>query len=137
MTWVVFGHAFMQGFSVPAVRNSLFFLPLMRFLNTFKNKYLCFSGEQGLAFEAILNALPSVDSFFMMGGTLTAYIIFKELDMAGSNVARWLACFLGGRSVMSVPGMWSPQCCTTSIATSASPYPTLSSWPSSSLSCPT
>ena len=41
-----------------------------------------------------MNALPSVDSFFLMGGTLTAYIIFRELDRAGSNVARWVAFFL-------------------------------------------
>ena len=39
-------------------------------------------------FEAVLNALPSVDSFFLMGGTLTAYIVFKELDKAGANVGR-------------------------------------------------
>ena len=36
----------------------------------------------------MLNALPSVDSFFLMGGTLTAYIVFKELDKAGANVGR-------------------------------------------------
>jgi peptidoglycan/LPS O-acetylase OafA/YrhL len=42
----------------------------------------------GLAFEAILNAFPSVDSFFVMGGTLTAYIIFKELERAEGNILR-------------------------------------------------
>ena len=49
---------------------------------------MCFSGSQGLAFEAVLNAFPSVDSFFLMGGVLTAYIVFKELEKAGSNVPR-------------------------------------------------
>ena len=47
----------------------------------------CFS-ETTILFEAVLNALPSVDSFFLMGGTLTAYIVFKELDKAGANVSR-------------------------------------------------
>ena len=46
------------------------------------------SSESGLAFEAVLNALPSVDSFFLMGGTLTAYIVFRELEKAGSNSSR-------------------------------------------------
>lgn len=46
------------------------------------------SSESGLAFEAVLNALPSVDSFFLMGGTLTAYIVFRELEKAGSSSSR-------------------------------------------------
>ena len=44
--------------------------------------------ETTILFEAVLNALPSVDSFFLMGGTLTAYIVFKELDKAGANISR-------------------------------------------------
>ena len=51
-------------------------------------KYVSSSGSQGVAFEAVLNAFPSVDSFFLMGGALTAYIVFKELDKAGSDVPR-------------------------------------------------
>ena len=31
-----------------------------------------------------------MDSFFLIGGTLTAYTVFKELEKAGSHVARWL-----------------------------------------------
>ena len=31
-----------------------------------------------------------MDSFFLIGGTLTAYTVFKELEKAGSQVARWL-----------------------------------------------
>ena len=46
------------------------------------------SSESGMAFEAVLNALPSVDSFFLMGGTLTAYIVFRELEKAGSSSSR-------------------------------------------------
>ena len=38
-----------------------------------------------MAFEAVLNALPSVDSFFLMGGTLNGYIFFRELEKAGSD----------------------------------------------------
>ena len=52
------------------------------------NHIFSFSGSQGLAFEAVLNAFPSVDSFFLMGGVLTAYIVFKELEKAGSNAPR-------------------------------------------------
>ena len=37
-----------------------------------------------------MNALPSVDSFFLMGGTVTAYIMFRELDKAGSDLGRHL-----------------------------------------------
>lgn len=40
--------------------------------------------------EAVQNALPSVDSFFLMGGTLTAYITFRELERAGGDVSRHL-----------------------------------------------
>ena len=54
---------------------------------TIYKSFVCFS-ESGMAFEAVLNALPSVDSFFLMGGTLTAYIVFRELEKAGSNSSR-------------------------------------------------
>ena len=50
--------------------------------------YFASPSESGIAFEAILNALPSVDSFFLMGGTLTAYIVFRELEKAGSSSPR-------------------------------------------------
>ena len=53
-----------------------------------RKKCVSSSGSQGIAFEAVLNAFPSVDSFFLMGGALTAYIVFKELDKAGSDVPR-------------------------------------------------
>ena len=46
-----------------------------------------FSGL-GIAFEVVMNAYPSVDSFFTMGGCLTAYILFKELDKAGDSLPR-------------------------------------------------
>ena len=55
-------------------------------LRRIMKKCVSSSGSQGVAFEAVLNAFPSVDSFFLMGGALTAYIVFKELDKAGSDV---------------------------------------------------
>jgi hypothetical protein len=46
-----------------------------------------------VAFEVVLNAFPSVDSFFLMGGCLTGYIVFRELERAGSNIARSVLTF--------------------------------------------
>ena len=46
------------------------------------------SGSQVVAFEAVLNAFSLVDFFFLMGEALTACIVFKELNKAGSNVPR-------------------------------------------------
>ena len=74
MTWVVLGHTFL--FIVPNARN---LLPASTY----------FQGSQGLAFEAVMNGLPSVDTFFLMSGTLTAYVVFKELDGAGNDIPRW------------------------------------------------
>jgi len=67
MTWVVLGHNFI--FST----NSLIF-------NNFKILADIFSGKWGVEFEAIANALPSVDSFFLFSGLLVGYLTFKELD---------------------------------------------------------
>ena len=60
--------------------------------------------ETTILFEAVLNALPSVDSFFLMGGTLTAYIVFKELDKAGANVSRSEILFVYSAKNRSKPG---------------------------------
>ena len=74
MTWVVVGHSFLLPFSA-ATRN-------------FKDVLDLFTSGNTFAFEAIANALPSVDSFFLMSGTLTTYIFLKELDKAGNNTTR-------------------------------------------------
>ena len=37
-------------------------------------------------FRAILNAFPSVDSFYVMSGTLVAYLTFKELDRTNGRL---------------------------------------------------
>ena len=82
MTWVVMGHSFfvlMMQYS--ALRNILVVPEIM-------------GGSAGLAFEVILNALPSVDSFFIMSGTLTSYLMFKELDRAGGDFLRHSVTFI-------------------------------------------
>lgn len=81
MTWVVLGHTFLMYVFNSGVRNKLVIMDV-------------FSGGQGLAFEAVLNALPSVDSFFLMAGTLTSYILFKELEKAGDNVLKHIIVFI-------------------------------------------
>ena len=94
MTWVILGHTFLQTFQLTnfTARNVAPAFMLLRYRNRLNstplNHKFPFSGSQGLAFEAVLNAFPSVDSFFLMGGVLTAYIVFRELEKAGSNVPR-------------------------------------------------
>ena len=80
MTWVVVGHSWLSSFNM-MIRNQL---------TLFDN----LSGGGGLALEAILNALPSVDTFFLMSGTLTAYIFFKDLERAGNNVKKHTITFI-------------------------------------------
>ena len=74
MTWVVIGHSFFAIMS-GAMRN-------MAILGD------VFAGKEGLGFDAILNAVPSVDSFFLMSGCLTTFILLKELEKAGSNITK-------------------------------------------------
>ena len=71
MTWVALGHSFI-GSQGAVTRNTEAALKI-------------YNGETNFALEVILNALPSVDSFFLMSGTLTTYIFLKELERAGNN----------------------------------------------------
>ena len=80
MTWVVLGHSFFMILS-GAVRNGGILMEVM-------------SGSLGLEFEAVLNALPSVDTFFLMSGCLTTYIFLKELEKAGSNTTKHVITFI-------------------------------------------
>ena len=80
MTWVVVGHSFISAFTM-VIRNQL-------------TMFSKLTGDQGLAFEAILNALPSVDTFFLMSGALTAYIFFKDLERAGNNGKKHTITFI-------------------------------------------
>jgi peptidoglycan/LPS O-acetylase OafA/YrhL len=48
-----------------------------------------------LAFQAILNGFPSVDSFFFIGATLLSYITLKELDKTmGGNIQFWIMYYV-------------------------------------------
>ena len=82
MTWVIVGHSFfilLMPYS--ALRNILIAPEIM-------------SGSAGLAFEAVLTATPSVDSFFLLSGTLTAYLMFKELDQAGKDIPKHIVTLI-------------------------------------------
>ena len=37
-------------------------------------------GTWGMAMEAIINAMPSVDTFFVLSGLLVCYLTLKQLD---------------------------------------------------------
>ncbi|XP_023337485.1 nose resistant to fluoxetine protein 6 isoform X2 [Eurytemora carolleeae] len=79
MTWVLLGHSYsnLQG-TVP-VANLLSMMEL--------------DGPiyGSVAFQAVLNAFPSVDTFFFIGATLLAYLTLKELDKTkGGNVQFWI-----------------------------------------------
>ena len=80
MTWVVLGHAMLMILN-GAVRNLDDMIGLL-------------SGSAGIAFEAIGNGLPSVDSFFLMSGILTTYIFLKELDRAGNDPKKHAITFI-------------------------------------------
>jgi len=67
MTWVVLGHNFLFVSSYLTISNGLEVLNIQ-------------TGGLGFAFRAVINALPSVDTFFMMSGLLVSYLTFRELD---------------------------------------------------------
>ena len=82
MTWVLFGHAFGQGLAL-------------------SNNILTLLAADGpllgsLAFEPILNAFPSVDSFFFIGASLLSYLTLKELEVSMRDLnTNW---FLGTKT---------------------------------------
>ncbi|CAD5121781.1 DgyrCDS10258 [Dimorphilus gyrociliatus] len=67
LSWVVLGHTFL--FVLSAIGNPIFLLTLFK----------------RWSFQPIANATPSVDTFFMMSGTLVAYLTLKELKKGGVN----------------------------------------------------
>ncbi|XP_052090838.1 nose resistant to fluoxetine protein 6-like [Mytilus californianus] len=69
MTWVILGHAY--GFILSDVDNVGSFLPKM---------------IKRATFPAISNALVSVDTFFVLSGTLLVYIVMKELKKKGGKL---------------------------------------------------
>jgi peptidoglycan/LPS O-acetylase OafA/YrhL len=67
MTWVLLGHNFLMVSSYMSITNVYEVLRMQ-------------TGGLGFAFRAVMNALPSVDSFFLLSGLLVAYMTLKELD---------------------------------------------------------
>lgn len=81
MTWVLVGHTYSD------------FMGL-----AFVNNMTALFGQSFLgngSFVVITNALPSVDSFFLIGSTLLAFITLKELDKTnGGNVKFWIMFYM-------------------------------------------
>ena len=78
MTWVLFSHGY---------ANFQGNLPVTNLFDVFDPTGVIYGN---LAFQAILNGFPSVDSFFFIGSTLLAYITLKELEkQKGGNAKFW------------------------------------------------
>ena len=81
MTWVLVGHAYSTFMGQIFVNN----------MNVLGGEAFLGNG----AYAAVLNALPSVDSFFLIGSTLLAYITLKELDKTnGGGVKFWIMYYV-------------------------------------------
>ena len=81
MTWVLVGHVYTD------IMGSVF-------VNNMVELYgYSFLGNR--AFVVITNAMPSVDSFFLIGSTLLAFITLKELDKTnGGNAKFWVIFYV-------------------------------------------
>ena len=81
MTWVLVGHSYgdvLNGFFI----NNLYVIGGDAF------------AKNG-AFASVANAFPSVDSFFLIGSTLLAFITLKELDKTnGGNIKFWIMFYV-------------------------------------------
>jgi len=76
MSWVLLGHGYSNWIGGIFVNNP-------NYLYTFIMEH----GE----FAAVTNALPSVDSFFLIGATLLSYLTLKELDKNnGGSLKFWI-----------------------------------------------
>ena len=76
MGWIIYGHLYMYG-------------QFLSGAGLLENRLLpsqIASGEAGWGYEIILNAFPSVDTFFFMSGLLVAYLSFGELDRKRFNL---------------------------------------------------
>ncbi|KAI0241756.1 hypothetical protein LSAT2_019618 [Lamellibrachia satsuma] len=77
MTWVMLGHVYVFGIS------------------SFKNPVILLSYLQRFTFQAIWNATVSVDSFFVMSGTLVSYLLLREMKRSGGpRKINWLHFYL-------------------------------------------
>ena len=67
------------------------FLPVTRNSSVI---YKIFDGQIPFELEVIVNAYPSVDTFFVMSGALTTYIFLKELTKAGNDALKHIVAFV-------------------------------------------
>ena len=82
MAWVIVGHTYLMTLSssAPFLSNSL--SALQEYSNSF-------------GMRTIFNATPSVDSFFLIGSTLLAYITLKEMEKhKGGSVRFWVMYYV-------------------------------------------
>ena len=77
MTWVVLGHVLMQVLGELPTNSSL----------TLYRKF------ESFWFQPVDNALPSVDTFFMLSGLLVCYLMLKELDKTKGKI-NWPMMYL-------------------------------------------
>ena len=94
MMWVVLGHTFLGVmFNQTVMKNRTFLANVI--IKKTQRKYLdinslyslqAFTGGNGPSFEIILNALPSVDTFFFLSGLLVAYVTFIALEKKKFNI---------------------------------------------------
>ena len=80
MTWVVIGHVYMTYMG-----------------GLLNNNMLVVYGDMWLgnkAFAVVVNALPSVDSFFLIGAALLTYGTLKQLERTGGGPKFWLLYFV-------------------------------------------
>ena len=83
MTWVLFGHAYGQFQGSIPVTNTLAFYD--------KNGPI----YDNVAFQAVLQAFPAVDTFFMIGAVLLTYSTLKQLDkLKGGNIKFWIMFYI-------------------------------------------
>lgn len=76
MTWVILGHTYL--FALMGTSNPIVFLDYLK----------------RFTFQTVMNATVSVDTFFLLGGTLVAYLLLKEMrDSEGPRNIRWVKFF--------------------------------------------
>ena len=96
MMWVVLGHLYLFG-------NYLYLKNPYKFENVSNNMHNIYDGIRHIksyvinlqllfggadfGYEVLLNALPSVDTFFFMSGLLVAYLSFIEMEKKRFNLA--------------------------------------------------
>ena len=65
-------------------------VPKVQVLNEYED-YSLQNSFEAYSMQAITNGFPSVDSFFLVSGTLMAYLTLKEFDRIKGNV--WTPVF--------------------------------------------